>query len=94
MSEHTKSIDISMAKQVFETTSYKEVNRYLASGWVLIETYKTCYDPQLFPNEQSVNYVLAWNKEGEPVKPDSEYELSNSNVSCSDKPNFDGDDIF
>jgi hypothetical protein len=56
-------------KEIFETTSYKTANRYLAAGWVLIETYKTCYDYQAFPNEQDIHYVLAWNLPTRPADP-------------------------
>ncbi|KJS85144.1 MAG: hypothetical protein JM58_09200 [Peptococcaceae bacterium BICA1-8] len=35
-----------------------KINDLIAKGWVLINTYKTCYDPQAFPNHQYLHYVL------------------------------------
>lgn len=37
----------------------KEVNELLKQGWLLVETYKTCYD-QAFPNMQSVHFILGY----------------------------------
>lgn len=60
-------------KRVFETESQNECNEYLELGWQLIEVYKTCYDPDAFPNHQTVHYVLGWNKDEPAKKPPDKY---------------------
>ncbi|WP_026486830.1 hypothetical protein [Caldanaerobius polysaccharolyticus] len=36
-----------------------EVNKLLENGWVLIETFKTCYDEK-FTNIQKVHFILGY----------------------------------
>ena len=56
-------------KKIHEATSYQDANDYLSVGWILISTYKTCYDPIAFPDHQTIHYVLAWAKEDKPSYP-------------------------
>ncbi|MGE5631593.1 MAG: hypothetical protein ACM3TR_10925 [Caulobacteraceae bacterium] len=37
----------------------EKVNNLLKAGWLLIETYKTCYDEN-FPDMQKLHYVLGY----------------------------------
>ncbi|HBQ87195.1 MAG TPA: hypothetical protein DD811_12070 [Syntrophomonas sp.] len=48
-----------------------EVNSYLAKGWFLLETYKTYDGPQDL--HDSMNYVVAWDKDGDPIVPDKDW---------------------
>jgi hypothetical protein len=56
-----------------EVGSIRELNLYLMSGWVLIQTYVTQTN-----GSQSARFILAWQKKGEPAKPEllDEWELS------------------
>lgn len=44
--------------EVYHTRYEKDVNERLASGWRLLETFTTCYDPEVFYKHQGVHYVL------------------------------------
>ncbi|WP_432662157.1 hypothetical protein R9X47_16480 [Wukongibacter baidiensis] len=39
-----------------------EVNRFLSQGWIIIDTYTTCSDPQGLPTNQQIHYVLGITK--------------------------------
>lgn len=65
--------DLVKVKEVYETTHWKTVNEYLNVGWILLDKYKDTYDPEVFYDHQTFHYVLAWTKEGDPVKPKSPY---------------------
>lgn len=55
-----------------EVGSVRELNLYLQSGWTLIQTYvKHASD------SQQARFVLGWQKDGEPVRPEllDEWEL-------------------
>ncbi len=36
----------------------KEINKLLDKGWKILKIHTTCYDCQLFPNEQAVHVTL------------------------------------
>lgn len=40
------------------TNATNKVNKLLKEGWILLSTYKTCYDEVAFPNQQNIHYVL------------------------------------
>jgi hypothetical protein len=60
-------------KLTTEVGSIREVNLYLLSGWVLIQTYV-----QQTNGAQSPRYVLAWQSPDEPARPEllDRWELS------------------
>ena len=60
-------------KEIFETRTWAEANRYLTNGWVLIDTYKTCYDPERLRSHQSFHYVLGWVETNAPFHPKQPY---------------------
>jgi hypothetical protein len=63
---------IEETKLTTEVGSIRELNLYLLSGWVLIQTYiKHTNDAQ------SPRYVLAWQSQDEPMRPEllDEWEL-------------------
>lgn len=60
-------------RHIFETESSREAEDYLCAGWILLDSYKTCYDPQLFPNHQTLHLVLVWAKDEEPIYPEKEF---------------------
>lgn len=39
-----------------------EVNKLLGQGWIIIDTYTTCSNPQEVPNNQQIHYVLGITK--------------------------------
>ena len=51
-------------KVVYDTNHFKTANEYLRAGWILIDTYKTSV-----MRDEFLNYVLAWDKDEEPVYP-------------------------
>lgn len=36
----------------------EKINSLLNEGWRILKMYTTCYDEELFPNQQEVHYVL------------------------------------
>ncbi|MBO0555729.1 hypothetical protein EXQ37_11115 [Clostridium botulinum] len=48
--------------QGFTTSSSNKasenVNKLLNEGWILLKIYTTCYDDEVFPNQQTLHYVL------------------------------------
>ncbi len=61
-------------KALHEVTDYEVANEYLKLGWVLLDKYKTCYDPVVAADDQTMHFVLAWIQEGEPERPASKFE--------------------
>ena len=59
-------------KLTTEVGSIRELNLYLLSGWVLIQTYVRHAN-----DTQSPRFVLAWQKPNEPARPEllDEWEL-------------------
>jgi hypothetical protein len=59
-------------KLTTEVGSIRELNLYLLSGWVLIQTYV-----KHTSDTQSPRFVLAWQKMDEPARPEllDEWEL-------------------
>ncbi len=53
-------------KQVQETSSQSEANRFLELGWTLIDTYTTSLDDQPY---KSMVYVLGWVSDDKPINP-------------------------
>lgn len=68
--------DLSNIKLLYETKYISEANRYLELGWILHATNKTCYDPVYSRDDQTLHYVLAWNKDDPPAYPKDEYQFS------------------
>jgi hypothetical protein len=52
-------------KLTTEVGSVQELNRYLLSGWILIQTYIRNSN-----DSQSPRFVLAWQSENEPARPE------------------------
>ena len=52
-------------KLTTEVGSIRELNLYLLSGWVLIQTYIRQTN-----DAQSPRYVLAWQSKDEPIRPE------------------------
>ena len=63
-------------KLTTEVGSIRELNLYLLSGWVLIQTYV-----KQSTDAQSPRYVLAWQSADEPMRPEllDEWELNEIN---------------
>lgn len=66
-------VDLTTTRQVIKLHNVDSVNEYLSLGWILLETVKQCYDPIAFPDHQSLDYILIWNKETSPIEPKSYY---------------------
>jgi len=60
-------------KFTMEVGSVRELNLYLMSGWVLLQTYVTQSS-----GCQSPRFILGWQRKEEPAKPEllDEWELS------------------
>lgn len=36
----------------------RDTNKLLKEGWKIVDTYKTCHDEELFPNQQKFHVIL------------------------------------
>jgi len=74
-------VQLTHIKRIEDLTLMNDVNKRLEHGWVLLDTYTNNYDPQAYPSENTIHYVL-----GLP-----------ENVEYIDTPqgtNYDDSDIF
>jgi hypothetical protein len=66
-------MSIEKTRVTAEAASWRELNRYLDEGWVLILSYiRHTHDTQ------EPRFVVGWQKEGEPIRPEllDEWELN------------------
>ncbi len=68
-------MDYSQIRKIVELQDEKSVNKYLESGWVIINIYNSAYhtsDPRTVGQQQI--FTLGWPSEnGDVVKPDLDY---------------------
>lgn len=55
-------------KQVVDLTEIVTVNKYLEAGWVLVDTYRTCWSDEV--RDETLHYVLGWPSSEPPMYPD------------------------
>lgn len=63
-------MDLSKVRKVVEVQNWEHLNKFLESGWVLINIHNTAYptgDPKTFGQDE--HFTLGWT-EGEPQYPD------------------------
>lgn len=63
--------DLEKVKEVYETIHWETANKYIKLGWILLDKYKTTYDPEVFYDHQTLHFVLAWTKDDDPQHPKS-----------------------
>ncbi len=63
-------MDLSKVRKMAETRNWEHANKFIESGWVLINIYNTAHptsDPKIAGQEE--HFTLGWT-EGEPQYPD------------------------
>lgn len=73
-------MELSEITKVADLSSADELNRYLAIGWKLINTYTSAYDTQ-YPgcNHQTIHYVIGWSG-SDPEYPESRWNIKSANL--------------
>ncbi|MEK3910248.1 hypothetical protein NSU08_02935 [Paenibacillus sp. FSL H7-0331] len=75
--------------EIHQEVSPKEVNRYLALGWILLNVHTTDYGHPV-ERHQNTEFTLGWNKEnGEVQKPQKEKSQIDDFISAWELKNSD-----
>jgi hypothetical protein len=61
-------MDLSTVRQIFETNSATDSNKYIEAGWILIATASMTTDSREYSGPV-IKYSLGWTKEEAPAKP-------------------------
>lgn len=51
-------MDLNEVIEVVDLTSISEVNEHLQQDWILLNTYTTCYEPEISKEHQILHYSL------------------------------------